>query len=175
MRCSGRGTATLLASPLISVLDGRSDVTMRPPVVMLMALLGGCGTAPRESTHPAPKAAPASVQPSASTVCGESPSPARNAARQSLEHVIGAYRGEGFVMGVCVLEVPIDVTGQPGEVRFLRPHDPSPQLVKAVLEDTKSWRFHPATACGRAVPSTLTMTITHCPVHPDQHGSAVQQ
>jgi hypothetical protein len=163
-------------SPLISVLDGRSDVTMRPSVVVVTVLLAGCGIAPGESTAPTPKAAPASVRPSASpAVCGESPSPARNAAKQSLEHVLRAYRGEQFVMGVCVLEVPIDVTGRPGEVRFLRPRNPAPQLVKAVLEDTKSWRFHPATACGRAVPSTLTMTITHCPVHPDQHGSAVQQ
>ena len=159
------------------MLDGRSDVTIRPSVVVVLtALLAGCGTAPHESTTPATQAAPASVQPSVSTaVCGESPLPARNAAKQSLEHVLGAYRGERFVMGVCVLEVPIDATGQPGEVKFLRPRDPAPPLVNAVLQDTKSWRFHPATACGKTVPSTLTMTITHCPVRPDRRGSAVQQ
>ena len=143
---------------------------------MLTVWLAGCGTAPREGTTPTPKAPLASTQASASTpACGESPLPARSAVKLTLEHLLAAYEGQRFVMGVCVLEVPIEVTGQPGEVRFLRPRDPAPQFVNAVLADAKSWRFHPATACDKAVRSTLTMTITHCPVRPDQHGSAVQQ
>jgi hypothetical protein len=78
--------------------------------------------------------------------------------------VLRVFEAGDFVIGRCLLEVPVGVDGRAGEVQILRPEKPSPLLVSAISRDSQGWRFQPAMACGHAIPSVLTMTITHCPV-----------
>jgi hypothetical protein len=138
----------------------------------VIVALAACGPVPKETVIVTPASSPAAGNATAAhtaTVPTASPctveaTPAAGVGKRGLRHVLGLYEDGRFVMGVCVLEIPIDGKGHAGDPTFRRPRNPDPYLREAIRKDMSDWRFEPAVACGNAVESTLTMTITHCPV-----------
>jgi hypothetical protein len=138
----------------------------------VIVALTACTPVPEEPANVTPAGSPNSANARAATTatlpvaspCAIPATPAVGVGNRGLGHVLGLYADGGFVMGLCVLEIPIDAEGRTAEPRFLRPSNPDPRLKKAILNDMSAWRFKPAVACGKRVDSRLTMTITHCPV-----------
>ena len=76
-------------------------------------------------------------------------------------------KGE-FVLGTCVAEAGLDETGAVVSVRVIRPGPLDRRVKSAMVRRIETRKFRPALACGRPVPSTITLAFTHCPTPPPE-------
>jgi hypothetical protein len=70
-----------------------------------------------------------------------------------------------FRLRSCVADVRVSETGTVDSVRVVRPQGVDPRVASAIAGVIRLWRYRPAQACGRPVPSTFTVVVQHCP-HP---------
>jgi hypothetical protein len=68
-----------------------------------------------------------------------------------------------FQMGYCLAEVRVTANGTVDAVRLLRPKDADTRVQSAIVRTITSWKYKPAIACGRPVPSTTSVGFFHCP------------
>ena len=68
-----------------------------------------------------------------------------------------------FVLGTCVAEARLDETGAVVSVRVIRPRRLDRRVDAALVHSIGARKFRPAHACGRPVPSTITLAFTRCP------------
>ena len=68
-----------------------------------------------------------------------------------------------FQMGYCLAEVRVNANGTVDAVRLLRPKDADTRVQSVIVRTITSWKYKPAIACGRPVPSTTSVGFFHCP------------
>lgn len=106
------------------------------------------------------------AQAQAASPCREKPSPP--------ERLRDVGKGQGmifnelfetgeFQLGYCLAEVRVNEMGAVDGVRLLRPAHLDTRVASVIVREITSWRYTPATACGRAIPSTTAVGFFHCP------------
>lgn len=73
------------------------------------------------------------------------------------------YATGEFQLGYCLAEVRVNEMGTVDGVRVVRPQNVDRRVESIIVDAMKSSRYKPATACKRAVPSTVSVGIGHCP------------
>ncbi len=68
-----------------------------------------------------------------------------------------------FQLGYCPAEVRVSEKGTVDSVRLLRPENVDTRVESVIVREITSWRYRPATACERSVPSTTSVGFFHCP------------
>jgi len=155
-------------------------------VLCLVALLAACGMQDEESrsssTNPAagdsgqegveapphPAVALSDEKTLPEPVCSEKPSVPERLPDAEPSYAMGIefnklFETGNFRLGYCLAEVQVSENGTVDSVRVVRPKDPDERLEAVIVSTIASWRYSPATACGRAVAFTMSVGIGHCP------------
>jgi hypothetical protein len=113
--------------------------------------------------------APAKTDPA----CSEKPStperlPDVSEGQERLAEFNKLYETGEFQLGYCLADVQVNEQGTVDTVRVLRPRNVDKRVESAIVRSMKSWRYMPATACGRPVPFTISVGVFHCPSRPER-------
>lgn len=139
---------------------------MRRSIAFVILML--CAWACKPQEHPEPSRLPAQPAPKArgteraAAPCSEEPSSpvkvrAATPARGVAADFNKLFETGLFQIGYCVAEVRVNADGTVDAVRILRPKPADPRVESAITRTVASWRYTPAMACGRPVPSTATV------------------
>jgi hypothetical protein len=120
---------------------------------------------PFVTTPPSPPQQPL-AEPNAA--CSEKPSapeklPDAAAGRLMLEGFNNLYATGDYQLGYCTADVRVTETGMTESVHVIRPPNIDRRVESIVAGTIMSWRYKPATACGRPIPFTMSVGIGHCP------------
>lgn len=136
------------------------------PCLVLVALVVACSPA---AETPAARSPSRSLEPESAreeaapvAVKGDVTSPAL-IQRGKHTHLFELAQRPGYDIGICGLEAKVGTDGRVTSVRVFRPAKPPSELVDALTDDLKSWRFEPARRNGKPVPFYFNLGITHCP------------
>lgn len=111
---------------------------------------------------------PPPPQEKAGSPCSEKPSapeqlPDAGALQEMLAEFNRLYETGEFQLGYCLADVQVNERGTVDTVHVLRPQNVDKRIESIIVRSMKSRRYKPATACGRAVPFTMSVGVGHCP------------
>ncbi len=120
---------------------------------------------PFANTPPLPPPLPPARGDSA---CSEKPStpeklPDASADQEMLAEFNKLYETKEFQLGYCLVDVKVNQEGAVDSVRVLRPQNMDKRVESVIVQTVTSWRYKPATACGRSVTFSTSVGIGHCP------------
>ena len=88
-----------------------------------------------------------------------------------IEGLLAMMRSGDYAWGSCIFQVTISETGEVGEVVFLKPEKPAPEVEQVITEGVRGWKFSPATRAGEPVAVYYHLVIHHCPLFRKDRGN----
>jgi hypothetical protein len=106
--------------------------------------------------------------PPADPPCSEKPATPKpmadaGAGQKMLAEFNQLYETGEFQLGYCLADVQVNEKGTVDTVRVVRPQNVDKRVESIIVRSMNSRQYKPATACGRPVPSKISVGVGHCP------------
>lgn len=153
-----------------------------PHALLLCASTVSAGSVALRCDSPEKQAADVLAKPSVDTsvkpVESPAPEPSSSSVKECDEEVLRPeflerssqvtfperYQHGEYTLGVCIFRVTVTTDGRLDGIHLVRPNAIPEDLERYMRKNLESFRYEPATLCGRAVPYEMTVTVSHCPI-----------